>query len=69
MSRQGSIQSGTGVYHVMMRGINRQNPVKAGVVSRVCEYASMNSPHGMNTLAELTSSPSATSMSYLAESI
>lgn len=38
MSRQGRIQSGTGVYHVMMRGINRQNPVKASVVSRVCEY-------------------------------
>ena len=24
MPRQGRIQSGTGVYHVMMRGINRQ---------------------------------------------
>ena len=24
MPRQGRIQSGTGVYHVMLRGINRQ---------------------------------------------
>ena len=38
MPRQGRIQLGTGVYHVMMRGINHQNPIKAGVVSRVSEY-------------------------------
>ena len=38
MPLQGRIQSGTGVYNVMLRRINHQNPIKTGVVSRVSEY-------------------------------
>ena len=48
MPRQARQASGTGIYHVMMRGINHQNvtflryihqnPVKAGMVSDVKDY-------------------------------
>ena len=48
MPRQARQASGTGIYHVMMRGINHQNvtllryihqnPVKAGMVSEVKDY-------------------------------
>ena len=48
MPRQARQASGTGIYHVMMRGINHQNvtllryihqnPVKTGMVSEVKDY-------------------------------
>jgi hypothetical protein len=39
MPRKARNKTSTGIYHVMMRGINHQNPVKAGIVDNVADYA------------------------------